>query len=145
MARVLSFNPDICTGCFSCEVACKQLHKLPVGAFRIKIEKAILLGARGKAVMKFNARLCNQCVEAPCIEVCPARALERDDEGVVALKADRCNGCRACIDACPLRAVWFNLETKKIEKCDTCAGKPSEMPFCVKHCMSGALRLELLT
>ena len=145
MKAYLTFDPNYCVGCRSCEVACKQLYNLPIGVYRLKIEK--IGPARddtGKLTMKFNAIVCRQCDEAPCIRACPQNALERRKDGVVIVKSEACNGCKKCIEACPLHALWLNPETKSIEKCDLCIDKGLEVPFCVKHCMSGALQLRVL-
>jgi Fe-S-cluster-containing dehydrogenase component len=148
--RFISFDPNACVGCHSCEVACKQFHKLPVGVFRIKIEKKIEKTAltafdkKGLA-MKFRARLCTQCDDAPCISACSVSALVRGVFGVVVLVKEKCNGCGACIDACPLQAMWLNPKTNTIEKCNTCVDEHFKIPPCVKHCMGGALKLELTT
>ena len=37
MAKALAINYEYCTGCHSCEVACKSEHDYPVGQWGIKI------------------------------------------------------------------------------------------------------------
>lgn len=139
--KTIVANSYLCAGCHSCEVACKQINNLPAGVFRIKIEKiAPHYVSNGVLKMKFKIVRCTHCEKPLCVNVCPTGALNKRGDGMVTMDKDLCNGCKKCIDACPIHAVWFNPETGKIEKCDLCFDKKLEEPFCVKHCMSKALR-----
>jgi anaerobic selenocysteine-containing dehydrogenase len=46
-----------------------------------------------------------------------------------------------CSDACPFDAIGFHPQEHRAEICDLCADRLDEglSPFCVQHCMSGAL------
>jgi phenylacetyl-CoA:acceptor oxidoreductase subunit 1 len=44
---------------------------------------------------------CNQCKEAPCVEVCPTNASYKREDGIVAIDSNKCFGCRYCVIACP--------------------------------------------
>jgi len=44
---------------------------------------------------------CNQCKEAPCVEVCPTEASHKREDGIVAVDPKKCFGCRYCVIACP--------------------------------------------
>lgn len=138
--KMLLINSNLCVGCHSCEVACKQIHELPAGVFRIKIEK---IGPNhnknGKMLMKFRLIQCTQCEKPQCVGVCSTGALKKRRDGIVTVNTNLCSGCKQCIEACPIHAIWFNPNTGKIEKCDLCVGKNLEAPFCAKHCMSQAL------
>ncbi len=50
----------------------------------------------------FDARRCKGCGE--CIEVCPAGAIKRDEEGRLRYLRDRCRQCGACTQVCPYQA-----------------------------------------
>ena len=140
MAKKIIVNPQLCVGCHSCEVACKQINKLPVGVFRIKVEKnGPCYGKNGKLTIRFRIMLCTQCEKPKCVYACPTEALKKQNHGVVTIDKNLCNGCGKCIEACPIHAIWLNQETGKIEKCDMCINKNFETPPCVKHCMSKAL------
>ncbi len=142
MKVYLAFDPNYRVGSHSREVACKQLHDLPVGVYILR-ELGPTHDA-GKLRMKFNAILRRQCDEAPCVIACPQSALERRESGVVIVKGEACNGRKECIETRPSHALWFNSETRSVEKRDLCVDKGLEAPFCVKHRMSGALRLKVL-
>jgi phenylacetyl-CoA:acceptor oxidoreductase subunit 1 len=50
---------------------------------------------------------CNQCKDAPCVEVCPAEATKKREDGIVYVDNDICVGCRYCIIACPYQNRTF--------------------------------------
>ncbi|MEM1587064.1 MAG: 4Fe-4S dicluster domain-containing protein [Candidatus Bathyarchaeia archaeon] len=138
---MLISTPSLCIGCRSCEVACKQLHNLPPGVFRVKVEEmGPKYNANGKIIMRFRVVRCTQCEKPQCVDACPNGALMKRGDGIVVVDKSLCAGCKICIDACPINAIWFNPETRKIEKCDMCADKGLDEPFCIKHCMTKALR-----
>lgn len=138
--KTIVVNPRLCVGCHSCEVACKQINKLPIGVFRIKVERnGPCYDKNGKLTIRFRIVRCTQCEKPRCVFACPIKALKKQNSGVVTVDKDLCNGCGECIEACPIHAIWLNPETGKIEKCDMCVDKNLEIPPCVKHCMSKAL------
>ena len=74
---------------------------------------------------------CQQCEDAPCLNVCPVKAISRDEEmGTVAVNYDVCIGCRTCTLVCPFGAMNFNTIDKKVFKCDLCDGDPQCVRFC---------------
>ncbi|MHA1712026.1 MAG: 4Fe-4S dicluster domain-containing protein [Candidatus Freyarchaeota archaeon] len=79
---------------------------------------------------------CVLCEDAPCVRVCPRKALRQNKEtGVVVVDEDRCNGCRWCFEACPFGAITLNSYKKAVMICDLCGGDPE----CVKYCPFDAL------
>jgi Fe-S-cluster-containing dehydrogenase component len=88
--------------------------------------------------------MCRHCEDAPCVVVCPSKALEKSgSEQPVMVSADRCIGCKLCMLVCPFGVILFNQDKKAAFKCDIClqrqaAGKP---PACVAACKSGSLQL----
>lgn len=143
MKKALFANTLFCMGCHSCEVACKQIHGLPAGVFRIKIERiGPEYNKNGKLAMKFKIIRCLQCEKPSCVDACPIGALKKRNDGIVVVDKNLCNGCKQCIKACPIHAIWFNEENGTIEKCDLCSDKNLEIPFCVKHCIGKVLHYE---
>ena len=55
---------------------------------------------------------CNQCKEAPCVEVCPAEATIKRDDGIVYVDNTKCVGCRYCVVACPYQNRTFLSKDK---------------------------------
>ena len=39
MTKAILINYDYCTGCHSCDVACKKILGLPTGEFGIKVDE----------------------------------------------------------------------------------------------------------
>ena len=74
---------------------------------------------------------CQQCEDAPCKNVCPVKAISRDEDlGYVKVDYDVCIGCRSCVAVCPFGAMNYNIIDKKVFKCDLCAGDPQCVRFC---------------
>ena len=87
-------------------------------------------------------RLCNHCTHPACLEACPVRAIyKREQDGIVVLDQDRCQGFRRCNQACPYDKVYFNHATKKSEKCIFCFPRLEQgvAPACARQC-PGRLR-----
>ena len=83
----IKFYEEDCSGCHSCEVACKQEHGLGVGPRVVRVlEKA----------PSFKPLFCHHCDPPPCATACPEDAITRDPEtGVVLHDNDKCTGCNA--------------------------------------------------
>ena len=81
--------------------------------------------------------VCNQCENAYCMNVCPANAIWRGNDGIVCIDQDECIGCGLCVQYCPMGVVGFDPDTQKAIKCELCQGKP----LCVEACPTGALEL----
>jgi anaerobic dimethyl sulfoxide reductase subunit B (iron-sulfur subunit) len=75
------------------------------------------------------------------MDVCPASAISKRDDGLVVIDEDQCIGCRYCEWACPYGCPQFDDESKNMTKCTGCSdyvdsGLP---PQCVAACPSRAL------
>jgi Fe-S-cluster-containing hydrogenase component 2 len=74
---------------------------------------------------------CQQCQDAPCMNVCPVKAISRDEDmGRVMVDYDVCIGCRSCVAVCPFGAMNFNVIDRQVFKCDLCDGEPQCVRFC---------------
>ena len=131
MAKTLYIDHQKCTGCRLCELVCSVSHDGISNPARSRIR-----------VMKWEAEglfipmSCQQCQDAPCMAVCPMKAISRDEEmGLVSIDYNACIGCRTCIGACPFGAMSFHLKEKQVFKCDLCDGEPQ----CVEWCPEEAL------
>jgi Fe-S-cluster-containing hydrogenase component 2 len=52
---------------------------------------------------------CRHCENAPCILVCPARALDKNEQGLINRAVNLCIRCKSCITACPFGTMMDNL------------------------------------
>ena len=95
--------------------------------------------------------MCNHCVNAPCVRVCPTKATFKREDGIVMMDFHRCIGCRFCMAACPYGSRSFNFRDPRpfiektqstfptrmmgvVEKCNFCAERLAlgQMPACVE-------------
>ena len=87
-------------------------------------------------------RLCNHCTNPACLEACPVRAIyKREQDGIVLVDQDKCQGFRLCNQACPYDKVYFNFVKRKSEKCIFCFPRVEQgvAPACARQC-PGRLR-----
>ncbi len=61
---------------------------------------------RELAIFRFT---CRRCDDAPCISVCPAEALEKDDEGVIMRHTNLCVSCKSCVTICPFGTMMTDF------------------------------------
>ncbi|MBI1875559.1 MAG: polysulfide reductase NrfD [Acidobacteria bacterium] len=124
-----------CIGCHACTIACKEEHEIPLGVNRCWV-KSVEKGTFPDTRRFFFPVLCNQCDDAPCVNICPTRALVKRRDGIVDLHADVCIGCRACMVACPYDQLFIDPGTRTAEKCNFCANRVENqlLPACVSVC-----------
>lgn len=130
--KILIIDPEKCTGCRICEVACSLHHEEECNPSksRVHILKWEELGAD-------VPMLCMQCDEPVCEAVCPVSAIHRDAEtNAISIDNEVCIGCRMCVVACPFGGITFDMVGKKALACDLCKGDP----ICVKLCPTEALQ-----
>lgn len=99
-----------CTRCHACVAACRIEHFLPIGMNWPRLI-AWETDVPGQEVTTIPVR-CNQCKEAPCVEVCPAEATKKRPDGIVYVDNNICVGCRYCIIACPYQNRTFYSRDK---------------------------------
>ena len=154
-----------CDGCVSfdsppqCTQTCINAHFTPGGQQWIQVFEAELPGGGSY----FMPSPCNQCENAPCVNVCPVAATYHDEDGMVLIDHNRCIGCRMCMAACPYHRRFFNWGTPKLPpeaalaeysplypvpavkgtviKCMFCAHllRDGKLPFCVRGCPTKTL------
>lgn len=88
----------------------------------------------------FVPKLCNQCENPPCVQVCPVGATYQTAEGIALVDRETCIGCGYCIMACPYGARFFHPKYKVAEKCTFCNHRLAKgmQPACVEACAFGA-------
>ena len=124
-----------CIGCHAFTIACKAEHQIPIGVNRCWV-KTVEQGTFPATRRLFFPVLCNQCSNAPCVTICPTRALFKRTDGIVDLYGDVCIGCRACMVACPYDQLFIDPNTHTAEKCNFCANRVENglLPACVSVC-----------
>ncbi|MBT8084282.1 MAG: 4Fe-4S dicluster domain-containing protein, partial [Woeseia sp.] len=68
----------------------------------------------------FVPKLCNQCENPACVQVCPVGATYQTNDGVVLVDREWCIGCGYCIMACPYGVRFFHPVHKVADKCNFC-------------------------
>ena len=150
MRGIIVVKADRCVGCLSCELACALEHSESAdltGAVResprARSRISVLKGEQLAVPMQ-----CRQCEDAPCMVICPVKALYREDgvSGPVLLNEETCIGCKMCVLACPFGLVDVDVERKKAVKCDQCAERVQggQLPACVAACPTEALEFKAL-
>lgn len=141
MPSAFVFDPNRCTGCQACELACSIENDL--GTDRSWREVVTFNDAAVAGVSRFHLSLaCNHCAEPACMYSCPALAYERDgSSGAILLDPNRCIGCRYCSWACPYGAPRFEEENGVMGKCTFCSHRLDQglKPACATLCPTGAL------
>ncbi len=132
MEKIIIIEPSKCTGCRLCEVVCSATKHGAVNPTRARI--AVV---KWESICLETPILCQQCESAPCVAICPVKALTLDDNlARVNINYDRCIGCRFCVAICPFGAMGIDPADRKVIKCDLCDGEPT----CVKFCETKALQ-----
>ena len=88
----------------------------------------------------FVPKLCNQCENPPCVQVCPVGATYQAADGVVLVDRKWCIGCGYCIMACPYGVRFFHPIYHVAEKCNFCYHRITKglKTACVQACPFGA-------
>jgi len=157
----MAIDPAKCIGCGRCMEACKAENDVPAGSgtCRTWVERYTMttdgqtivqsLDGAGagppvdeKRILRtfFVPKLCNQCANPPCVQVCPVGATFSTPDGVVLVDKDYCIGCRYCIQACPYGARYLDPRTHTADKCTFCYHRITKglAPACVEVCPAGA-------
>ncbi len=88
----------------------------------------------------FVPKLCNQCENPPCVQVCPVGATYQTPDGVVLVDRTWCIGCGYCIMGCPYGVRFFHPVYHTAEKCNFCYHRITKgmKTACVQACPFGA-------
>jgi len=146
-----------CIGCRACQVACKRWHELPAEKTGFSPDwtnppslsrdtwtriRFVELDVDGEFVWRFVKEQCMHCIDAPCVNVCPSKALYIAGRGYVLYDEEHCIGCRYCIQACPFDVPKFDWEKNRVvQKCTFCFERIEIglKPVCVESCPADAL------
>ena len=153
-----------CIGCGNCVRACAKENNVPEGFFRTWIERYEVSGDDldhpkvespdgGKQGFKpsaskdvksfFVPKLCNQCWDSPCTQVCPVGATFVSPDGVVLVDEKYCLGCRYCVQACPYGCRYIHPTKHTVDKCNLCYHRITNgmTTACCEACPTGCRTL----
>jgi Fe-S-cluster-containing dehydrogenase component len=162
-------DTEKCIGCGSCVRACRDENNVPEGFNRTWVEQytffpngEVVVNSPGGGVDGFGEglpnrnmpeelgqlpvrgffvpKLCNHCINTPCIQVCPVGASYMTKEGVVLVDEKTCVGCGYCVQACPFGSRYLNPDTNTADKCTWCYHRITKglKPACVVSCPAKA-------
>ena len=134
-------DAEVCTGCRTCQVACKDVNRLAVGEIFRRVD-TYCTGSFPEVHMYNVSMSCNHCASPACVGACPTGAMYKDPEtGLVLHNDGACIGCEACVNACPYDHPAFIESLGIVRKCDGCAGLrvQGEQPACVASCPMRAI------
>ena len=91
----------------------------------------------------FVPKLCNHCVDSPCVQVCPVGATFHTPDSVVLVDETYCLGCRYCIQACPYGSRFLHPVRRTAQKCTLCYHRITRglTTACCENCPTGARQL----
>jgi len=159
----MGIQTNKCIGCGRCVEACKDENNVPrepfffrtwVERYTIKKNDEVTVqnidgrvnnaaeNVPEKDILRsfFVPKLCNQCDNPPCVQVCPVGATFKTEDGVIIVDETRCIGCRYCIQACPYGARYLHPEKQTADKCTFCYHRITKdlLPACVEVCPTQA-------
>ena len=111
----------------------------PEGLYNHEMNANGLKSIRELAVFQFT---CRRCTDAPCIEVCPAEALEKDEAGIITRSTNLCVSCKSCVVICPFGTMmtdFFEYHLDKENYYDVMDKK--ELPLFIKNSPEGAVQM----
>ncbi len=164
-----AFTTDIskCIGCGLCVRACKEENDVPrephyfrtwVERYRIRehdrehpvvdspnggFDGFPAIAAQDDERVFFVPKMCNHCVDSPCVQVCPVGATFRTEDGVVLVDKQYCLGCCYCVQACPYGCRYIDPRTQTVDKCTLCYHRITKgmITACSEVCPTGARKL----
>lgn len=141
MPNSFVFDPNRCTGCDACRVACSIENQLEPDRSWRRVETFNPRHDPGAPVFHLSLA-CNHCSEPVCMHACPALAFTLDRRsGAVILDENKCIGCKYCSWACPYDAPVFDAGRGVMSKCTFCNHRLADglKPACAALCPTGAL------
>jgi anaerobic dimethyl sulfoxide reductase subunit B (iron-sulfur subunit) len=141
-------NSDACSGCKTCQVACKDRHDIRAGVHWRRVYEVTSGGWLKKdgawvsSVLAYNlSASCHHCVTPVCGRQCSAEAIWKRPDGIVLIDESSCTRCRKCQADCPYGAIAWDAPANIVKKCDFCVEDVDAglAPACVAACPNRAL------
>jgi carbon-monoxide dehydrogenase iron sulfur subunit len=128
--KSLKLEPEKCTGCMRCELACSYMQ-----TESFQPAKAVIRVAALEGHTSYAPYTCVQCSEGWCMTACPVDAITISPVDAKVVIEDQCVGCKLCTIACPYGTMHYDVDTHKAIKCDLCGGDPA----CAQACPTQAI------
>lgn len=137
------YDSTSCSGCKTCQMACKDKNNLEVGrkwrrVYEVSGGEWVQAGNTWiPNVYAYNVSMgCNHCEHPICLDACPSQAIHKREDGIVLIDQGKCVGCEYCALACPYGAPQYDKQAGKMSKCDFCFDYIDEgkSPACVDAC-----------
>ena len=136
------FDAGRCVGCNACVIACKDWNDANLeNAIFWRRVTTVETGECPRVALSNQSLSCMHCGKPACQAVCPAGAItKRPHDGIVAVDAAKCIGCRSCSQACPFGIPQYGADGK-MQKCNLCLDKVNQrkIPACAAACTGEAL------
>ncbi len=121
MNYAMALDYQNCINCKACETACKEENGVQLGAHKQRIWVGTVEGTIfGKPYINLYPSQCNQCIDAPCVNVCPTYASHFVSGGIVKVDPSKCILCKGCMEACPYDARFIDDTMVAVDKCTFC-------------------------
>jgi Fe-S-cluster-containing dehydrogenase component len=151
MGKAFVIDVALCSGCYSCQIACKDEHcdndwspyskpQPDTGQFWLRINEKSC-GSIPKVRVVYTPALCNHCERPSCAAACDSDAIGRRDDGLLVIDPEKCTGCMKCATACPYGVIFKNDDLGICQKCTGCAhllDNDYKEPRCTEVCPTGA-------
>lgn len=105
-----------CMGCRSCVAACAvENHFTPDAPWNVMVEYEV--GTYPSVKRVYNTMNCMHCEKPACKAACDssgAKAITKNQYGVVLVDYDKCNGCGYCAAVCPYGVPQINKQMQPL-------------------------------
>ena len=137
------FDSSKCSGCKTCQIACKDKNNLEVGVLWRRVYEVSEGGwtnndgVWSNNIKTYNMSIaCNHCENPICVLGCPTSAMKKNKNGIVTIDKNKCIGCRYCEWSCPYGAPQYDEVNCIMGKCDLCIDyvEDERNPSCVDAC-----------
>ena len=150
--KVFVIDVAKCSGCISCQIACKDEHcdndwspiaapQPDIGQFWMKVNEKVC-GTRPKVRVNYTPTLCNHCDNPACLAAAKDGAVYKREDGLVIIDPEKAKGQKAIMEACPYGVIYWNEKLNIPQKCTGCAhllDNGYEKPRCVENCPHDAI------
>ena len=150
--KVFVIDVAKCSGCYCCQLACKDEHcgndwspiakpQPDIGQFWMKVND-FARGTAPKVKVHYVPELCNHCDNPGCVAAAKDGAVYKREDGLVIIDPEQAKGQKQIAEACPYGAIYWNEEFDIPQKCTGCAhllDNGYAVPRCVEMCPTGAL------